>query len=450
MGNVISNSNVTSTSSNLAFKNGICPHCSQPNTGIAWCKSCDPGRFRFEGHTSGNNSIDEFIMETQLCIENYTDRHLEWIPFDRFKDISVVGEGGFGTVYKAIWIDGKRDWIAEEVEGKMVVRKERQGEILVALKSIKNSKNMSKQFLHEIKTHWKCLSELFLQFYGITTNPETEEIIMVTQYASHGNLRTYLSKNYKHINWKAKLEWLTDIAKDLEMLHHHNFTHRDLHSGNILIVKDERFNRRIESKLTDFGLAQPANRDRLSGSIGVFGVLPYVAPEVLKGRSYTTAADMYSFGIIMAEMSTGKLPFGDRPHDSELTLDICNGLRPDFADGTPEFYVELSRRCCDSDPVKRPSAMHVWQIITTWERFINDPRKEYKSAFEAADKIRLEIVNKQDGRVDSKIHANAVYTSRLLNYCQVQSSNKTDKIDFCKIFDSTQIDLSIPEDLLLE
>ncbi|CAB4441279.1 unnamed protein product [Rhizophagus irregularis] len=69
---------------------------------------CNVTRYQqdFKNWTSGNNDIDRFIQDTQLSAHKYTTSALEWIPYDRFRDIKYIAEGGFGKVYKAIWIDG--------------------------------------------------------------------------------------------------------------------------------------------------------------------------------------------------------------------------------------------------------------------------------------------------------------------------------------------------------
>ena len=81
-------------------------------------------------------------------------------------------------------------------------------------------------------------------------------------------------------------------------IHDQNYVHKDLHSGNILQFC-------VDTKITDLGLAQSINNSKSSNSSSVCGVLPYIAPEVLDGRPYTFASDVYSFGIIMVEVSTG-------------------------------------------------------------------------------------------------------------------------------------------------
>src|SRR5436305_5191585 len=89
-----------------------CLHCNKLFTEELWCKECDPFRI-VEGWTSGNPDIDKFIKDTMYKTAKYDENDeiysypfLEWVPFDRFKDIKEVGEGGFAKVYSATWIDG--------------------------------------------------------------------------------------------------------------------------------------------------------------------------------------------------------------------------------------------------------------------------------------------------------------------------------------------------------
>ncbi|CAG8465998.1 5840_t:CDS:2 [Racocetra fulgida] len=80
----------------------------------------------------------------------------------------------------------------------------------------------------------------------------------------------------------------------------------------------------------DFGISKPANS--ITDTKEIYGVIPYIAPEIFNGEKYTTASDIYSFGMIMWEMITAQKPFFDRNHDEFLILDILNGLRPDTMD----------------------------------------------------------------------------------------------------------------------
>ncbi|CAG8817522.1 6765_t:CDS:1, partial [Racocetra fulgida] len=103
----------------------------------------------------------------------------------------------------------------------------------------------------------------------------------------------------------------------LSRIHLKKFIHRDLHSGNILLKEQ------YEAYITDLGLSISFD-EKQDGHI--YGVLPYLAPEVLEGEQFTQAADIYSFGIIMIEISTGQRPFDGYNFDAKLAIKICNGI----------------------------------------------------------------------------------------------------------------------------
>ncbi|CAI2181253.1 19283_t:CDS:2 [Funneliformis geosporum] len=117
----------------------------------------------------------------------------------------------------------------------------------------------------------------------------------------------------------------------------------DLHSGNILYCKN------IDIWcISDFGFCGPA--DKPLGSI--YGNLPYIAPEVIFGKGYTFASDIYSIGMLMWEISSGKQPFVGLEHNYDLVMNIMNGMRPKIVSGTPLEYANLMVQCWDADPFK--------------------------------------------------------------------------------------------------
>ncbi|POG78620.1 kinase-like domain-containing protein [Rhizophagus irregularis DAOM 181602=DAOM 197198] len=89
--------------------------------------------------------------------------------------------------------------------------------------------------------------------------------------------------------------------------------------------------------------------------------MPYVAPEVLKGKPYTQEADIYSFGMIMYFVATGRQPFSNCVHDHYLVLDICReGIRPEISESEAQkCYIDLMKRCWDSNLDNRPNATEV-------------------------------------------------------------------------------------------
>ncbi|CAI2189920.1 17859_t:CDS:2, partial [Funneliformis geosporum] len=137
------------------------------------------------------------------------------------------------------------------------------------------------------------------------------------------------------------------IAYGLSAIHKTNIIHRDFHSGNILI--DGNY-----PVIGDLGLSKSATE---AEDNEIYGIIPYMAPEVLQGQKYTKKSDIYSFGMIMWEWMTGRRPFWDRAHDTELIIDICDGLRPPIGNiGAPEGYIELMKECWDPDQSKRPAS----------------------------------------------------------------------------------------------
>jgi serine/threonine protein kinase len=248
-----------------------------------------------------------------------------------------------------------------------------------------------------------------IKFYGITKDPETQEFMMILELADKGNLRNFLSTNYNKTLWKDKIKYLLWITNNLKHLHKLGYSHRDFHSGNMLKTDD--------FYISDFGLSGPSNKQKSEDKI--CGVLPYIAPEVLNKEPYTLSSDIYSFGVIMAELSSGKPPFYNRKHDISLALEICNGLRPEFGKGTLEIYKKLAYKCMNANSNQRPTAKELYNIIYYWDDCIrlNKVRdefgykgKEVKVAFEEADK---EIPNIS---ASYKKNPDAIYTSRLFTF----------------------------------
>jgi serine/threonine protein kinase len=188
----------------------------------------------------------------------------------------------------------------------------------------------------------------------------------------------------EHINeipimlWKEKFERLFNIAFGLYQIHREDLIHRDFHLGNILFSKENN-----ETYITDLGLCKPANTDAEDEK--VYGVLPYVAPEVLHKKIYEKASDIYSFGIIMCQVLSGVSPFGDVEYDDVLAIKICDGERPG-TQNIPPLIIELIKKCWDADPSNRPLAEDLCKILYAW--------KDFKEKSELASQIQESEMNK--------------------------------------------------------
>src|SRR2546421_757931 len=208
--------------------------------------------------------------------------------------------------------------------------------------------------------------------------------MLVLHHAEKGDLRHYIRNHFTELSWTRRLMMLNSLAKNLLDIHNAGFTHYDLHPGNVLIVND------IETVICDFGLARHVD-DSLNSK--VYGVLPYVAPEILTQQSYSEAADIYSFSMLMWEICSGKPPLSEEDHTAQLSVRICQGLRPEIEEGTPKCYAEMMKLCWDNNATKRPTSKDLYEKFYSW---LNMPTEEIQKQFEAAEKHRKMKVQDYD------------------------------------------------------
>jgi serine/threonine protein kinase len=187
-------------------------------------------------------------------------------------------------------------------------------------------------------------------------------------------------------------------------------------------------NREEYCKIGDLGLSRLANDTSLDNEI--YGVIPYIAPEIFKGSAFSKESDIYSLGMIMWELTTGCKPFANVEHDLSLIIEIIDGVRPEITEDTPQCYANLMKRCWDPDPKKRPSISEfygechewLWQVYYYLDGYSNHPNR-----FEQAEFKRKKLIEskKLGPKFNEKPHSKAIYTSRLLNsYISKYSSVK--------------------------
>ncbi|GBC08412.1 hypothetical protein RclHR1_00810004 [Rhizophagus clarus] len=354
--------------------------------------------------------LKELFQEMKLNTDyNFSKSNIifEWIPYNKFNNIEEIGKGGFSTVYSAICNGGllyySNSW-------------ERKPNTTVALKCLHNSQNFIDEFIKEVKAYPKQKIENILKIYGISQNPNTKDYIMVFEYAEGGNFNNYLNKNYENFDWFNGLKALINTIEGLNKIHQKQMVHHDFHIGNILFTKtDNNYN----ACISDIGFYRKIDDiDETS----IYGVMPYVSPEVLGGNPYTQAADIYSFGMIMYFVATGKQPFDDCDHDEILALNICNGIRPEINDQIiPKCYSNLMKQCWDSNPENRPNSIKVKEMIKLLYNSLDqafekkehhhyETEKQFNETQECRKENLLSIKNSQ-----LTTHVQAIYMSRLLN-----------------------------------
>ncbi|POG66267.1 hypothetical protein GLOIN_2v1780764 [Rhizophagus irregularis DAOM 181602=DAOM 197198] len=345
-----------------------CNECKQPYIDYQWCQQCNIRRFQqdFSKWTSKNEFIDKFIQEAQLNAKNCYEV-LEWIPYNKLSSINYHDKGGFSEIHKAIWSVGPIfSWNCDKQQWN------RQTDHEVILKILDNSSSLNNKFLDEWKYHYICQKKSFskfIQFFGFTQDPNNLNYMIVMSYAKKGNLRKCLSDIIK-FKWQDKLQILKKIILGLKVIHESNLTHGDFHDGNILM--SDNYN---ESFIIDLGLCKPISDLQDSGNSSIneiYGVLPYMAPEILRNRPYTPESDIYSFSMMMWEFTSGIPPFNDEAHDHHLILSICKDERPEIIENIPKCYTDLMKKCWDSNPSNRPTIIMLENIITEWIRCINE------------------------------------------------------------------------------
>ncbi|GBB88338.1 hypothetical protein RclHR1_01490019 [Rhizophagus clarus] len=428
-------------------KFGKCVNCKQIITAFLWCRNCISKIFQqnFVKWTSGNDDIDKLIQNTQLSAENHL-QVLEWIPYDKFSVIEYVAEGGFGKVYRANWKDG---YILSWDTCKQQFR--RHLGVHVALKILNKSKNITFKFISEITSNLKIheddgIMQHVIKCHGVTQDPITKDYIIVMNYGSMSLQNCLNREKYKFCNehehdkhalmnvWKKKLEILHGISRGLERIHAKNLVHRDLHIGNII-------NFRGHFCITDLGLCKPANFYELESMEDVkYGVLSYMAPELLRGQDYTKASDIYSFGIIMYVVISGLLPYYNFAHDEFLALNICEGLRPEFNTNikVPQLIMHLIKRCLDANPLNRPNANELPPIFNKWYSNIYPRRKKNYDKMELIEQIK-EFNNNisastNNSPLASKMHSETIYISKPYNFKNLPEPKNSD--DYYKSYEN--------------
>uniref|UniRef100_U9SNN2 Protein kinase domain-containing protein n=1 Tax=Rhizophagus irregularis (strain DAOM 181602 / DAOM 197198 / MUCL 43194) TaxID=747089 RepID=U9SNN2_RHIID len=357
----------------VLFQDHYCKNCNEIYTGNErWCKLCQVNNIKenFINWTSGNERIDNLIQEMQLKINKCGDMIIEWLPYNQFNHIKEIGKGGFATVYSAIWKDGPLKYMYGKMKYEKMVNKE------VALKCVHNSQNITSEFLNEIKKYSLNEDDYILKIYGISQNPNTKDYIIVLKYAKGGSFNNYINNDIINWFWSEKLKALKHIIKGLKKFHKNKIVHHNFHTGNILLSFIDYYSIESENYIGNIYVSDMGSCEEISNidETKIYGVMPFVAPEVLKGKPYTQAADIYSFEA-------------------------------------PKCYIDLMKRCWSPNPDNRPSADEIKELIKLFE---SDHNEEIKIQFEKAEEYRkTNLISIKDNR--STTHPQAFYTSRLLN-----------------------------------
>ncbi|KAG1366313.1 receptor protein kinase TMK1 [Cocos nucifera] len=280
---------------------------------------------------------------------------------NNFGEENILGEGGFGVVYKGELHDGT----------KIAVKRMEAG--------VMGTKGLN-EFKSEISVLSKVRHRHLVSLLGYCL--DGSERLLVYEYMPQGTLSRHLFEwkegGLKPLEWKKRLSIALDVARGVEYLHslaHQSFIHRDLKPSNILLGDD------MKAKVADFGLVRLADGKGGSVETKLAGTFGYLAPEYAVTGRVTTKADVFSFGVILMELITGRKALDERQPEESVHLvtwfrrmqlgkdtfrkaiDPAIDLDEDF--GSISTVAELAGHCCAREPHQRPEMGHAVNVLSS-------------------------------------------------------------------------------------
>src|SRR5262245_56368508 len=241
-------------------------------------------------------------------------------PLDGYTVTHGIGRGGFGEVYAGVSDGGKE----------------------VALKLVQRNLEV------ELRGVGQCLNLKHPNLVAVydVKRAENGDSWVIMEYVAGQTLEKVIAQNPQGMPPEEFLAWLRGISEGVGYLHDQGVVHRDLKPGNLFLENGI-------VKVGDYGLSKFMSTSRRSGQTASIGTVHYMAPEVVQGR-YGKEVDLYSIGIILYEMLTGRVPFeGDSP--GEILMKHLTAW-PDLNVLQPSYRPVIAR-LLDKDPQRRYSSM---------------------------------------------------------------------------------------------
>ena len=263
--------------------------------------------------------------------------NLTMAPTD-FSTQEKIGEGSFGEVYKGEW-EGTTVAIKKLRAGKMPDR---------ILSEFKNEAFIMAKYRHPN----------IVQLYGICL---TQPYSMIMEFLVNGSLFYYLHGD-KVLGWQRKYKIAKDVAAGLSFLHKRNVIHRDIKSLNVFLDQE------LNAKIGDYGLAKiKTYSDNTTAAVGVkknVGTISWKAPELFKkGGVCSSASDVYSYGMLLWEIASHKMPFEGLEIDI-VKFRIEDGEKEIIPTDCPASFSEIINLCWHQTPDLRPDISTVLQKLT--------------------------------------------------------------------------------------
>ncbi|KAL3511789.1 hypothetical protein ACH5RR_024506 [Cinchona calisaya] len=276
---------------------GILPHSQQFSDG-----STPPPPFSVASSLNSEKPLQQLSPDRHLGVIRTTFSYEELaLATDNFSVNNLLGEGGFGYVYKGVLHNGKE----------------------VAIKQLKlGSGQGEREFQAEVETISRVHHRHLVPLVGYCISGDQR--LLVYEFVPNKTLEFHLhGKGHLSINWASRMKIAMDSAKGLAYLHeecHPKIIHRDIKAANILLDDD------FEAKVADFGLARIYSDTDTHVSTRVMGTFGYLAPEYALTGKLTEKSDVFSFGVMILELITGRRPIDKAQH--YLDDNIVDWARP--------------------------------------------------------------------------------------------------------------------------
>uniref|UniRef100_A0A3B5AKM9 Mitogen-activated protein kinase kinase kinase n=1 Tax=Stegastes partitus TaxID=144197 RepID=A0A3B5AKM9_9TELE len=292
------------------------------------------------------------------------------IDFSELTLEEIIGVGGFGKVYRAVWRGSE-----------------------VAVKAARRDPDEdAEQTLESVRQEAKLFAMLnhpnIMALLGVCL--QEPNLCLVMEYARGGPLNRALAG--KRIPPCTLVDWAVQIARGMLYLHSQAIVpiiHRDLKSSNILILErvemEDLSNKTL--KITDFGLAREWHRTTKMSAAGTYA---WMAPEVIRSSTFSKGSDVWSYGVLLWELLTGEVPFRGIDGLAVAYGVAMNKLALPIPSTCPEPFARLMEDCWSSDPHSRPQFTTVLDQLTAIEEsgFFEMPAESFHSL---QDDWKLEI-----------------------------------------------------------
>ena len=312
---------------------------------------------------------------------------------NRYKVIKAIGEGGMANVYLA-W-----DTILEREVAVKVLRGD-----------LADDEKFVRRFQREANSASSLRHPNIVEMYDV--GEDNGKYFIVMEYVNGKTLKSLIKKRGA-LNLTEAIDIMLQLASGIACAHDSYIIHRDIKPQNVLILEDGRV------KITDFGIAMALNSNELTQTNSVMGSVHYLPPEQASGAGSTIKSDIYSLGILMFELLTGKVPFkGDNAveiaikHMKDPIPSVC-AINPSI----PQSVENIILKACAKNPKNRYDSVNdMYEDLRTclFEDRLKEPRLVYKYPEHNTDEDKTitklesrEIKNKdsmQEEKEDKKIN----------------------------------------------